>query len=77
MLTQSTLAKRIGHSRSYLARVEAGIQDPSLKFVNAVSEGLRIPAGLILLNRDELQEDSPFICLCDMFDAILDSFDKT
>ena len=52
-LTQKTLAARAGCSRSYLARVEVGIQSPSLQLVEAVANAFDVPLAFLFIQPEE------------------------
>ncbi len=41
-LTQETLAEKAGISRTYLARLEAGIQDPTLTTLKNLAKALKV-----------------------------------
>lgn len=50
-LTQEELAKEIGYTnRSYIANVERGSQNPSLKSINKIAEALEVPVGRLFYN---------------------------
>lgn len=47
-LTQDALAKKIGVSRGYLARLEMGRHDPPLSRVEKLAKALRVPIEKLL-----------------------------
>jgi transcriptional regulator with XRE-family HTH domain len=47
-LTQDALAKKIGVSRGYLARLEMGRHDPPLSRLRKLAKALRVPATELL-----------------------------
>ena len=58
-LTQSELAKRSDVSVSYLSMLEKGRRDPSLKTIEKVALGLRIPASILVLLAADPRELDP------------------
>ncbi len=47
-MSQAALAKRAGLSREYLARLEAGQQDPSLTTLTTLAKGLKVKVGRLV-----------------------------
>ena len=47
-LTQDALAKKVGVSRAYLARLEMGRHDPPLSRLRKLAKALGVPAGRLL-----------------------------
>ncbi len=47
-LSQPELAKRAGISRGYLARVELGMQSPTLEVIERLARALRVTPGELL-----------------------------
>jgi transcriptional regulator with XRE-family HTH domain len=47
-LTQVELARRAGLSRTYLARVELGMQSPTLEVIERLARALRVRPGELL-----------------------------
>jgi len=47
-LSQTALAQRAGLSRAYVARLEAGLQEPSLSTIAALANALKVrPSALV------------------------------
>jgi transcriptional regulator with XRE-family HTH domain len=42
-MTQATLAKKVGVSRAYLARLEMGRHDPPLSRLRKLAKALKVP----------------------------------
>ena len=47
-LTQDALAKKVGVSRAYLARLEMGRHDPPLSRLRKLAKALGVPVGTLL-----------------------------
>jgi transcriptional regulator with XRE-family HTH domain len=47
-LTQQQVADRVGVSRSYIAKVERGLANPSLELVEAIADALGLELGLVV-----------------------------
>jgi putative transcriptional regulator len=47
-LTQEAVAKKVGVSRAYLARLEMGRHDPPLSRVRKLAKALGVPVGELL-----------------------------
>lgn len=52
-MTQAQLAEEVGMSRAYLARVETGLQEPSLDLLERIAKSLRVPSGILLLDPED------------------------
>ncbi|HWO57145.1 MAG TPA: helix-turn-helix transcriptional regulator [bacterium] len=52
-LSQQTLAKRLGVSRTYLSQIERGARDPGFALLKKLSKELRIPLPLLVLQDTE------------------------
>ena len=47
-LSQAMLAKRVGLSREYVNKIEAGKYDPPLSTINALAKALGVKVGRLL-----------------------------
>jgi len=47
-LSQATLAERVGLSREYVNKIEAGKYDPPLSTINALAKALGVKVGRLL-----------------------------
>ena len=55
-VSQEELGYRSGMDRSYVGGVERGERNPSLRCIQRLSDGLKIPASAILRRSEELAE---------------------
>ncbi len=50
--TQEGLADRAGLDRSYIAGIEAGLRNPSIKALARIAKGLGVPVAEVVANAD-------------------------
>tara|TARA_R110000787_G_scaffold67128_1_gene150413 strand:+ start:603 stop:914 length:312 start_codon:yes stop_codon:yes gene_type:complete len=55
-LNQSTLAKRLGVSRSYISELESGNRTPSLDLLSRYAEVFNIPVSSLVFFAEALQD---------------------